>query len=68
MNILQKEIRDWLEASGLTQADLSRDSSVPTSTISVLLSGKRKNVTWITADRLRESMRRLMPAHEAQDE
>ena len=65
MNTLSKEIKNFLARTGHTQSDLARAAKVPQPTISTLISGKRANVTYQTADRLRAVMCRLDAADAA---
>ena len=54
---LQQEIKTWLEVNpGKRPSHLAKMANVPHSTISRLLNGKRRDVTYETADRLRRAM------------
>ena len=57
--MIKEELKTFFDATGLRQIALSRASGVPCSTISNLLSGKRKHVIGPNQDALRDAMRRL---------
>lgn len=59
MATLSKEIREFLDSTGITQTALAKEAGVPIPTISYLYRGVRKNVLGNTQDALREAMRRL---------
>ena len=56
---IAKEVIDFLETSGVTAVELSRESGVACPVLSQLRTGKRRDVVSRHADALREAMRRL---------
>ena len=60
MKTIADEIRSFIEATGVRQADLARTSGVPASTICDLANGKRKNVIGTNQDKLRAAMTILL--------
>jgi len=59
MKTLGQEIIEFLEATGMSQAALAKAAGVHGSTISYLVTGKRKNVVGETQDKLRAVMASL---------
>ena len=55
------EVVFFLENSGFTALELSKESGVCTPILSLLKTGKRKDVLSRHADALREAMQRLAP-------
>ena len=58
-NCLADEVRDFFVETGCKQNVLAKLANVHTSTISFLLSGKRKNIHGYTQDRLRLVMQQI---------
>lgn len=48
-------IDEYLERKKISAAELSRKSGVSETLISLLASGKRKNFTWATSEKLRDA-------------
>jgi len=64
MKSLGQEIKEFLQATGMSQGALAKAAGVPHPTISYLVTGRRKNVLGDTQDKLRAVMTMLWSAHE----
>ena len=65
--LIATEVIDFLEKTGLTAVELSKESGVSCPILSQLRSGKKRDVVSRHADALREAMRRLSANAEQTD-
>ena len=56
---ITEEVRQFLLDTGCKQSELASVSGLPSSTISMIVSGKRRHVYGCNQDRLRFAMRKL---------